>query len=230
MGLDAAYGIGSLKPGICTSTTRPASPFTGQTIYETDTTLAKVWNGTAWVEYPPGKADIASPTFTGTPAAPTATAGTNTTQIATMASRPWNMAWGHLGSSTLETSFATTNPHTTYQDEGLSTSVTYAANRKLRITLSVRPYTNGGTNFVGYRVLRGSTVVAVWGFGYPDISNTEAPAKTVVFVMTTPGTGATETFKVQIQGASNTAVTSYGQSWTAADGGRQFIIEDIGPA
>lgn len=31
------------------------------------------------------KADIASPTFTGTPAAPTATAGTNTTQIATTA-------------------------------------------------------------------------------------------------------------------------------------------------
>lgn len=31
------------------------------------------------------KADLASPTFTGTPAAPTATAGTNTTQIATTA-------------------------------------------------------------------------------------------------------------------------------------------------
>ena len=31
------------------------------------------------------KANIASPTFTGTPAAPTATAGTNTTQIATTA-------------------------------------------------------------------------------------------------------------------------------------------------
>lgn len=31
------------------------------------------------------KADLASPTFTGTPAAPTATAGTNTTQVATTA-------------------------------------------------------------------------------------------------------------------------------------------------
>ena len=31
------------------------------------------------------KADIASPTFTGTPAAPTAAAGTNTTQLATTA-------------------------------------------------------------------------------------------------------------------------------------------------
>jgi len=32
-----------------------------------------------------GKADLASPTFTGTPAAPTATTGTNTTQLATTA-------------------------------------------------------------------------------------------------------------------------------------------------
>ena len=32
-----------------------------------------------------GKANVASPTFTGTPAAPTASAGTNTTQIATTA-------------------------------------------------------------------------------------------------------------------------------------------------
>ena len=39
------------------------------------------WNGSAWVNYDP----LASPTFTGTPAAPTAAAGTNTTQIATTA-------------------------------------------------------------------------------------------------------------------------------------------------
>ena len=66
MGIDAGYGIGSVKPGVCTSTTRPASPFTGQIIYETDTTLAKVWTGSAWVDTPPGKANVASPTFTGT--------------------------------------------------------------------------------------------------------------------------------------------------------------------
>ena len=58
MGIDAGYGIGSLKPGVCTSTTRPTNPFTGQTIYETDTLLAKVWTGSAWADYPPGKADL----------------------------------------------------------------------------------------------------------------------------------------------------------------------------
>jgi hypothetical protein len=49
MGLDAAYGIGSLKPGVCTSSTRPASPFEGQVIFETDTDRLYVYNGTAWV-------------------------------------------------------------------------------------------------------------------------------------------------------------------------------------
>jgi len=48
MGIDAAYGIGSLKQGVCTSSTRPASPFEGQMIYETDTDMVAVWNGTAW--------------------------------------------------------------------------------------------------------------------------------------------------------------------------------------
>jgi hypothetical protein len=49
MGIDSAYGIGSLKQGVCTSTTRPASPFEGQVIFETDTDRLYVYNGTAWV-------------------------------------------------------------------------------------------------------------------------------------------------------------------------------------
>jgi len=48
MGLDAGYGIGSLKPGVCTSSTRPASPYTGQMIYETDTGAVSVWGGSSW--------------------------------------------------------------------------------------------------------------------------------------------------------------------------------------
>lgn len=38
-----------LRPGVCTSTTRPTSPYTGQTIFETDTNRMYVWNGSAWV-------------------------------------------------------------------------------------------------------------------------------------------------------------------------------------
>lgn len=36
------------QPGVCTSTTRPASPYEGQVIYETDTDRVLVWNGTGW--------------------------------------------------------------------------------------------------------------------------------------------------------------------------------------
>ena len=37
-----------LRPGVCTSTTRPTSPYTGQIIYETDTGYLRVWDGSAW--------------------------------------------------------------------------------------------------------------------------------------------------------------------------------------
>jgi hypothetical protein len=36
------------QPGVCTSSTRPATPYEGQTIYETDTDKVLVWNGSAW--------------------------------------------------------------------------------------------------------------------------------------------------------------------------------------
>lgn len=47
------------RPGVCTSTTRPTSPFNGQVIYETDTKQTLVWQGSAWVmltdaDAPPG--------------------------------------------------------------------------------------------------------------------------------------------------------------------------------
>lgn len=36
------------RPGVCTSTTRPVSPYEGQMIYETDTDMVSIWNGSAW--------------------------------------------------------------------------------------------------------------------------------------------------------------------------------------
>jgi hypothetical protein len=39
-----------IQPGVVSSAaTRPASPFTGQCIFQTDTNQLLVWNGTAWV-------------------------------------------------------------------------------------------------------------------------------------------------------------------------------------
>jgi len=37
------------QSGVCTSTTRPASPYEGQVIYETDTDRYLIYNGSSWV-------------------------------------------------------------------------------------------------------------------------------------------------------------------------------------
>lgn len=37
-----------LRPGVCTSTTRPTNPYTGQIVFETDTFALKFWNGSSW--------------------------------------------------------------------------------------------------------------------------------------------------------------------------------------
>ena len=37
-----------LRSGVCTSSTRPTAPYEGQMIYETDTDMVALWNGTAW--------------------------------------------------------------------------------------------------------------------------------------------------------------------------------------
>ena len=38
----------SSRPGVCLSTTRPVVPYEGQMVYETDTDMLAIWNGSAW--------------------------------------------------------------------------------------------------------------------------------------------------------------------------------------
>lgn len=54
---------------ICTSSSRPAAPDTGQMIYETDTLSFQVWNGTYWSQVWPQQFVTASDTTTQTGAA-----------------------------------------------------------------------------------------------------------------------------------------------------------------
>lgn len=50
MPLSSVVGAQSIvRPGVCTSSTRPASPYDGQVIYETDTDRIAVWDGSSWV-------------------------------------------------------------------------------------------------------------------------------------------------------------------------------------
>jgi hypothetical protein len=45
------------QPGVCTSSTRPVSPYEGFVIYETDTDRVLVWNNSAWVDPSTGRAE-----------------------------------------------------------------------------------------------------------------------------------------------------------------------------
>lgn len=50
MPLSSVLGASSaIRPGVCTSSTRPSTPYTGQLIFETDTSRLAVYNGSAWV-------------------------------------------------------------------------------------------------------------------------------------------------------------------------------------
>lgn len=48
MGVSSAIGSLGFKPGVCTSTTRPAAPYEGQLIFETDTDSVAFWDGSYW--------------------------------------------------------------------------------------------------------------------------------------------------------------------------------------
>ncbi len=59
MSLSSVTGASSiLQPGVCTSTTRPASPYDGQVIYETDTDKVAVYDSSSWV-YKTGTSHVA---------------------------------------------------------------------------------------------------------------------------------------------------------------------------
>ena len=49
MGLSNSVPNSILQPGVCTSTTRPALPYNGQVIFETDTEYTYVYDGTSWI-------------------------------------------------------------------------------------------------------------------------------------------------------------------------------------
>ena len=50
MPLSSVLGASTLiKPGVVTSSTRPAVPYEGQLIYETDTDRIAAYSGSAWV-------------------------------------------------------------------------------------------------------------------------------------------------------------------------------------
>lgn len=83
------------KPGVCTSSTRPASPYEGQVIYQTDNDQLLVYNGSAWVCLTPQSdtqnASVNNPSGTAFAASsgtdPTVTLQTGTKALITISAR-----------------------------------------------------------------------------------------------------------------------------------------------
>jgi Tfp pilus assembly major pilin PilA len=101
------------------------------------------------------KADIASPTFTGTPAAPTATAGSNTTQIANTAyvKSEIEAATGSLGTLSSQDSDAVAITGGTVAGiTGTINSVTPGSNSVGARTVSTSSPTGGNNGDIWYKV------------------------------------------------------------------------------
>jgi hypothetical protein len=142
------------------------------------------------------KADLASPTFTGTPAAPTATAGSNTTQIATTAYVAAALKVVQVVSTTYATATSTTS--SSLVDTGLSLAITpTSASNKILVLVTQPIYSeNGGfATQVRQALLRSSTVI------FDDGSAAQANASNVnrsIIILDNPATTSSVTYKTQM--------------------------------
>lgn len=155
---------------VTTSGTFTAAPATGQTSHQVIGTCGSATTFTPCSlvqgDLPATSAPLASPTFTGAPAAPTATAGTNTTQLATtafvLANSTQTIAHGTvaLGTSSISSgSCDTTGVGVTATGVAATDTMTYAANTDISgVTgygstsgfLTIYPYP--GSSVVNFKV------------------------------------------------------------------------------
>jgi hypothetical protein len=166
-----------------------------------------------------------SPALTGTPTAPTAAAGTNTTQIATMASKPWNTAWGIITPIKENTS-----PDTSIAGEEIvltSNSFTPLANRYYRITYN--------ESQIGTDLIAGLFVVSQIKFTNTSgnrlqscIAQNTNVAAGVNFSMLNTWVGTLPAVSTVIVGTISSS-TGTSQAFRSATNPAQLIIEDIGP-
>ena len=157
------------------------------------------------------KADLASPTFTGTPAAPTASSGTSTTQIATTAFVAAGLQTAYpVGSIYLST--VSTNPNTLF---GFGTWTNFGAGRML-ISQNAT-YTAGSTG--------GSATTTLSTTNLPSHSHT----------LTTNTTGITISHDAQqnnggnqLAGGGGTTVNPTAATITVNDSGHTHTVGNTG--
>ena len=131
-----------------------------------------------------------------------------------------------LGRQTLTTQFSTSATHTTYQDEGLSISVSYGPSRILAVSWQASLFMPGGTNSIFAQILRTSTAIVTYRYFPHSLNSGDTTMFLNRFVFSGPATGSTETFKVQIKAnTNNTQVSRYADALQP----RYLLVEDLGP-
>ena len=167
---------------------------------------------------------VDSLSLTGIPTAPTATAGTNTAQIATMASRPWNMAWGIIGyAAPLQASFITTSS-TAVDVTGMSISFTGIANRRYRINFNASQIwgTSGDRAVLRFT---GTNISPFKSYYFNLLPSSSGIAGSYSHLFTATGAAIV---KLQFYRDSGSGTASIYADTAEAYG--HFYLEDMGPA
>jgi len=169
------------------------------------------------------KSNLVSPAFTGTPTAPTAGLGTNTTQLATTAFVLANGGGKILQVVTVLKQDSFTTASTAYTDvTGLSVSITpTSATSKVLLTVSLGLGNTAQTGLSRGRILRGATVIGggtpvgvrvAGSFAFqPQTATAAVHTQNMTFV-DSPATTSATTYKIQIACDTGTATVGYGYS------------------
>ena len=187
MGLSTSLPNAVVQPGVCTSATRPSSPYKGQTIYETDTGRLLVYYGvtTGW-------------------------------QL------PWGQAWGVI--SYVQRTTAQTGITTRVDVTSMTTgSITYVANRLLRITVQT-PKMSGSVADTRLEVFLMNGATTLSSCTSTTVVAGVGNSTNLSFYDTTTATARTYDLEVVLSGAGTGSISA------SATNPFQLIVEDIGPS
>lgn len=136
-----------------------------------------------------------------------------------------NFPFGLMGLQTLTSVFTTSATHTTFQDTGMTLTITEISGRRYRIIAVSNIYTPGGVQALNMRLLRSAAVLKQSNFTESVMnSGNSLGIVTMNYIYTSVSSGSA-TYKMQMSaGANNTSCADYGDATQP----RQFYIEDIG--
>jgi hypothetical protein len=186
---------------ICTSTTRPASPFAGQRIYETDTLRSWTYSGAQWVpddmvftNEAARDAAITSPTegmraYLTAPTVPAATGATSTsipTGITTIYNGSVWVCTTEVGAAATAASQTLTTSYADLLVSSTATSVTLVTGTTALVMMTAR--LGGTSNFGTLNVKTGTVGAAATGATTPQVSGYSIASRTFVMTGLTAGT------------------------------------------